>query len=352
MMESRWDSCGFDFPAGLSSSGWSNMKRTAKTAASASVIGLLCLLSTYWIASQYWTERLVVVPPEPPEKEVVWTGTISTTNGWEFKLRNVLDFARRDARHIEFCKQTRQLFIAFGDQKDDTLYQWDVDKCELVHTYHVGKGFHPYEYAISPAGKYLIIERMDTFATNWETLIFDVEKRTVVRELGNIGCWFRLRFSADGQTAWAGEASFRLDGTLINGAPVEDFRTNLQSQLWYVGFSKDPRSRPGLYYRDSSGDTNLLTHDCWHDNYWITKDAKLIVAANWHDEIVLWDAESLQELARQRITNHHNGGGYIIYDEPNDRFLIADPSYQGTTFLRELSITKRPSPTSRLADKP
>ena len=73
------------------------------------------------------------------------------------------------------------------------------------------------------------------------------------------------------------------------------------------------------------------------------KDGRLVLAATWHDDIILWDAETRQEIARQRITNHHNGAGRVVYDEAKDRFLIADPSWKGVKYLRALTVTKRPS---------
>ena len=332
------------------------MKRNFKIAAITCGTVLLCLAAAYWFALRYWTQRTAVIPIQPAEREVMWTGVISTTNGWEFKLENLFDFRKRNAQPI-FCEKTRQLFMGFGDLKDDSFYQWDVDKGECVYTFHVGKGFHPSVEAVSPDGKYLVVTRYTSQVTDWKTLIISVEKRSVVGELGDLGAIFETRFSADYTKVWLrtgahydGPIVFELDGTPIKSFSAEDFPEIRDRRIWDVPVSKSRDINTGLFFKSSSDVTNLLTTDYWHDNYWITKDGRIIIASNWHDEIVIWDAESAKEIIRQRITNHRNGGGFVIYDKTKDRFLIADPSYQGTTFLRALRVTKQPSRSSQLAN--
>jgi hypothetical protein len=338
------------------------MKRRFKIIAAAGIAACLCLAAAYWLALSHWTERPAAAA-QPPEKKIMWTGVISTTNGWEFKLENIINFGKRNVRHVEFCKNTRQLFIVFGDWKDNPLYQWDVDKCKRVYTFHFGKGFCPFNFAVSPDGKYLIVKRYTTQAQSSETRtsIIDIVKQSVVRELGDIGSWSCVYFSPDGTKMWLDAvtlenmfngAAFKLDGTPIKNFSKEDFPESRDPRLWQVGQSKSPPPPiPGLYYKDRSGTEHLLAEEAfgWND-YVITKDERLIVAANLNDEIVIWDGETAKEIVRQRITDHEELGGYVIYDDARDRFLIADPSSKGTTRLRALRVTKRPRANPRRAN--
>ncbi len=88
--------------------------------------GVACVVIGYWGARSFWLHRTAVTIPVLPEAEVMQTGTISTTNGWEFKIVKVLGFGRRNVRHMEFCAGTRQIFVAFGDRKDGSIFQWDT----------------------------------------------------------------------------------------------------------------------------------------------------------------------------------------------------------------------------------
>lgn len=333
-----------------------HMKRNFKIAATASMAALLCLMAAYLVALRYWTGRTAVTFIRPPEKEVMWTGTISTTNGWEFTLVDVLNFERRNAAAVLFCKATRQLFIGFSDKQDDACYQWDLDTGKCVYAFHAGDGFRQVAEAVSPDGNYLIVTRYTSQVTDWRTLIVSVEKLSVVAELGDLGAIFEVRFSSDCKKVWLRcgaknvPSVFQLDGTPVEDFSVNDFLEINTGQLWDVAPAKSREVKPGLFFKDSSGVSHLLATNYWHKNYGLTKDGKLIVASNWNDELVVWDAGSAQEIVRQRITNHHNGGGYVIYDETTDRFLIADASYQGTTHLRALVVTKRPTPISQLAN--
>ncbi len=286
----------------------------------------------------------------------MWTGTISSTNGWEFTLRNLFDFRRRQVAPVVFCEKTRQLFVGFSDKQDDAFYQWDLDSGRCVYAFHAGKGFRQYPEAVSPDGRYLIVTRYTSQVTNWETFIVSVEKRSVVAKLGYLGAVFEVRFSPDGTKIWLrcgasnGPAVFTLTGAVVKEFSENDFLRLTDSQLWHVPVSKFQNEKPGLYFKDSSGITHLLATDYSSHNYWITKDRKIIVTSNRQDEIVIWDAESARELARQRITKDRMGGGRVIYDEVKDRFLITDVSYQGTTYLRTLTVTKRPSANSQLTN--
>ena len=331
------------------------MKRNFKLAAIVCVTVLICLTIAYLLALRFWTQRTAVIPVKPPEAAVFWTGTISTTNGWEFKLENLFNFGKQNAGSLIFCEKTRQLFICFGGKDDDSFSQWDLDTGKCVYTSHAGKDFWQCPEAVSPDGKYLVITRAGRggstppFSSPWNTLIINVEKRTVTADLGGLGSIYECHFNRDCSKIWLwtganvdGPVVFALDGKRITNFASEDFPRTQDPVLWDVPLSKANLNEYGLYFKDASGNTNLLTKDHWHNNYWRSKDGRIIIASNWHDEIVIWDAKTLREIVRKRITNHHNGGGWVIYDREKDRFLIADPSYQGTTYLRALLVTKQP----------
>jgi hypothetical protein len=332
------------------------MHRSSQIAGRAGLAAFICLAAAYWFAFRYWTEKTAVVPIQPPEKEVMWTGVISTTNGWEFTLTNLFDFRRRNAAPAVFCNKTRQIFVGFSDKEDDSFYQWDLDSGKCVYTFHAGRGFRQVAEAVSPDGKYLIVTRYTSKVTDWKALIINVETRAVVADLGDLGAIFEVRFSPNCTKVWLrcgardGPAVFQMDGTPVNDVSASEFSEIKDRRIWDVPLTKSHEVKPGLFFKDSLGVTHLLATNYWHNNYGLTKDGKIIVASNWNDELVLWDAGTAQEIARQRITNHHNGGGYLIYDEAKERFLIADASYRGTTHLRVLVVTKRPSATSQLAN--
>jgi hypothetical protein len=311
------------------------------------VLGLALILSGYCHAGESSTT---------PEPNTLWTGIISATNGWEFKLENVFNFGKHGASSVVFCEQTRQLFIHFGGAKDDSFSQWDLDTGKCVYTSHAGKNFCQWPESVSPDGKYLIVTRdglggtTAPFAPPRNTLIINTEKQAVVADLGDLGAIYECRFNSNGTKIWlrAGvnwgnkPIAFMIDGSSLTNFSDADFPKQPNLYLWDVPPSKTTLDTSGLYFKDSNGHTNLLTKDYWNHNYWMTKDNRIIVASNWHDEIVIWDAKTSKEIVRQRITNHHNGGGWIIYDRLKGGFLIVDPSDQGTTYLRVLLITKRP----------
>lgn len=321
--------------------------------------GILCVIVAYFSALSFWLKRNGPTLPAAPEEAVMETGTIST-NGWEFTITEAIDFGRRGARHLSFSASTRQIFVAFSDQDDDGISQWDIDTRQLARVFHLGKGFIPYDHAISPDGRLLIAERLNIEppigrAGELETWIIDVRSGRVLHEFGEIGWWNsdRLRFARDGKSVWLPATSltnwengvaFALDGTHIPNASRDDFPAPRSNKLWVVPVSKGAQKTNGLFYSDHSGVTNFITNDPWGENYATTKDGRLVLVATWHDDIIFWDAETRREIARQRVTNHHNGAGLVLYDEAKDRFLIGDPSGKGVKYLRAITVAKRPPP--------
>ena len=66
------------------------------------------------------------------------------------------------------------------------------------------------------------------------------------------------------------------------------------------------------------------------------------------------DCETILHLYEEHgveLMDHlHGMYAFFLYDETKDRFLIADPSDQGTTYLRVLTVTKRPPPNPQLVN--
>jgi WD40 repeat protein len=262
----------------------------------------------------------------------------------------------KGASSVLFSEKTRQLFICYEWNKDDAFYQWDLDTEKCVYVHHVGKGFWQWLEAISPDGRYLVATRGASSGSAplstppWNTFIFDINKRTVMANLGDLGAIYECRFNQDCSKIWlwtganlAGPIVFALDGKRITDFSSGDFPKIQDPLLWDVPPSKATLDEYGLYFKDASGNTNLVTKDYLQNNYWRSKDGRIIIASNRDNEIVIWDTKTLREIVRKRITNHHNVGGLVIYDREKDRFLIADPSDHGTTYLRVLMVTKRPA---------
>ncbi len=172
-----------------------------------------------------------------------------------------------------------------------------LDTGRLVHTFELGKGFISYDYSISPDGRFLIAERVNVepvvgHVPEYGTFIIDVQSGRVLRDLGDIGCWAswqdQVRFGADGRSVWLGAktlenwdrgVAFALDGTPIQNASKNDFPSPERKNLWAVPLSKSNLTNDGLFYRTSSGVTNLITRDYWWRNYAITKDGSVILVA-------------------------------------------------------------------------
>jgi hypothetical protein len=324
------------------------IKRILKMDRRILTVGFVCFAAVYGLAIYFWCARMITVPSPPAERKVMWTGNIAGANGWQFKLANLCDLGKISAKSVVFSPRTRQLFIGFDESDNGALYQWDIDKTRLVSKFILEQGFSQHVDAISPDGRHLIVTG-HAQAPLGKTSIVSVDRHKVVAELGNLGTIYECRFSADGSKVclWTGATygpvAFEMDGTRVKNFHETDFEKNQKQPIFYVPVSKTNTVDYGLFLRDGSGAKHLLTKNCWN---WGFDDSlmagKVIVAPSWNDDIVFWDAASAKEIARQRITNHHDGAGYMFYDALKDRFLIVDPSYQGTAYLRTLSIAKRP----------
>ena len=271
----------------------------------------------------------------------------------DFRVINILDFGRRDVRTFTFHSASRLLFVSHGCE-DDALYQWDVDAKRLVHTYHLGRDWFCDEVAASPHGRYLVVgcfsRRIGTINDS-KTVIIDLEARRMRAELDTrirlldakvlfspANDKFRIEYPRRG----LGDETVVYDvhGNRLTGVSARIPYKPPPPRLWEVPCSKDPLPRRGLYYRNEEGVVLWIRADPWHDNYGLTKDERYIVATNWDDDIQAWDAATGGEVFRYRTSNHSNGGGYLCYDEKQNRFLIGDASYKGTTWLRALEIAE------------
>lgn len=279
------------------------------------------------------------------------SGQASSATGdgqYAFSIVNVLDFGQRQVRNFVFCSATRQLFVSHLEgppsKYDDLLYQWDIDSGHLLHKYHLGTGFICDNVAASPDGRHLLVGCWPLKGTECRTLLIDTQEKKIMLDLKRSDRIFDARFAQDGLTFWMLTSeernkgiAFRLDGTQLPNFSMEEFPSPGSPSIWTVPASKETKG--GLFYKGTDGVHHLLTSNNWHENSGITSDGKIIVTTTWDDEIIAWNAETLKEVFRQKITNHHNGGGYIAYDPKLNRFLIGDCS-SGTTWLRALMIGK------------
>ena len=331
------------------------LTRIIPICAAFAIVSVVILLSDYF----YWRNRFDTQNPKPVEAKVMTTGTLRSTNGWGFELRKVINFGRRQVNDIVFCKKTRQLFVSFGDgtkNADHPIVQWDLDSAKQVTVFHFDKEWQTADFAISPDGSRLVVELQKPYKPDRRTLVMDVTNRSLVRDLGDIGSWTSwnhgICFNRDGSALWLSAftvsnwdrgVALKLDETIMKEFSMDEFPKTGDARIWDVPCTKERVRHDGLYFKDASGNTRRLTQDYWGGNYAVARDGHTVVAASWHDDIVAWDGRTGTEIARQRITDHHNGAGFVIYDEVKDRFLIADPSPTGVKYLRALVVTKQPN---------
>src|SRR4051812_20740830 len=122
----------------------------------------------------------------------------------DVRVSDLLDFGRSQVRTFALCGATRRLLVSHGT-KDDALYQWDVDRHELEHTYHVGAGFFCDFVALSPDGRFAVVGcypvrtgEPQVGPTPLKTLLLDTVMFATVRDLALDVRIFDVRFGADG----------------------------------------------------------------------------------------------------------------------------------------------------------
>ena len=78
---------------------------------------------------------------------------------------------------------------------------------------------------------------------------------------------------------------------------------------------------------------NMITPSHWHDNYAITRDGQYVVTTTWDGEVLAFSTAEKKVVFKQKIADQY---GYLAYDDKDDRFLLGDAMYNGTTYLRAL----------------
>ena len=279
--------------------------------------------------------------------EQIKIANLVASSPYRFQIVRLFDLGRRDVRNFAFSPVTRQLFVSHLDKKDNLFYQWDIDSGKLVHTYCLGGNFMCDNITVSPDGRYLLVGCWPFDGSNCKTLLIDTNEKLLVHRFEFTDRIFESRFSADNRLVWmrtsgASEKglAFRIDGTKLVEFASEDFPRSGPPNVWRVPAAKGEKVRSGLYYRNPQGSAYLLTDRPWHDNFGLTSDGNLIAATDWDDHVSVWDTQSRELLLRAQTTQHDNGGGYLAYDPKYNRFLIGDCSYNGTSWLRALTITR------------
>ena len=147
----------------------------------------------------------------------------------------------------------------------------------------------------------------------------------------------------------AGEKLLRVTATPGDGSPPRTYtfdaaghRTTASPSMfpaarkrnvWVLESSRETIDTHGLYYTDSGGRSYLITPDHWHDNYDITNDGQFVVTTTWDGEVLVWSTEQKQAVYRKKLNPQY---GYLAYDAMLDRFLLADATENGTSYLRAL----------------
>ena len=262
-----------------------------------------------------------------------------------FTIVNVFDFGRHRVRNFTFCPATRRLYVSFTDKLDNLLYEWDVDKGEVLHKYDFGEEYMPDSVIVSHSGSHLVVGCWPLDFSRLQqckTVIVDIAHGRQIQTLSLTDRTFWPEFSTDGSMFWVddrgrGRKAFDLAGRPLTGVRYKKPEPQNQS-AWRIESAKDTIETHGLYYRDADGKDHHLTQNEWHDNYCVTKDKRFIVATTWDGELLVWRTDDCEEIFRQKLSSQY---GYLAYDSETNRVLLGDAKHDGTTFLRALVIEKR-----------
>jgi hypothetical protein len=260
---------------------------------------------------------------------------ICSASGAEQKERvtivNVLNLGRAEVRQMAYIPGSSQLLVSHGGNSPSAVYQWNLKKEKLAHTYDLGPRFFCDEIRVSPDAKVVVVAccRVSDFDAkiDWgnKALILNPAKQSVIRSIDTPERIQRVQFTPDSQQFLLQMTSYRwvLDNTgrpVTNDVSVGD--TNLQSErAWRVEPSKGrPQATWGLHCRDDSGQVHLLTADEFHDNFAVTTN-HYVAATTWKGELVIWRLSDGKEIFRKKMAERY---GYLTYDPDEDRILWAD----------------------------
>jgi hypothetical protein len=263
------------------------------------------------------------------------------------EVSDELDFGRQDVRNFVLSNSSRRLFVSHLDKKDDLLYQWDVDKRELEHSYHVGPGYFCDNVALSPDGRFAVVGCYPIEGHKFKTILLDTTTFATVRDLGFDERISEVRFDRDGgrflikpnvRRADSPGDAFDTTGRRIDRFVPADFERvqNPQKKVWRIESSKMTTETHGLYCNDAQGKPRRLTENEWHDNYGVTRDGKYVAATTWDGEFVVWRLADAKEVARLKMAEQY---GYLQYDDKNDRFLWGHAGLGGITKLKSIVVS-------------
>lgn len=270
-----------------------------------------------------------------------------------FAVVDVLDLGRKEVRSFAFNSAAQELFVSFSDRWStergtlgDDLQQWSLSQTKLVFTYRVDPRWYVDAVTVSPDGRRAVVVAQQ--ATSVRYMLLDTEKHAVMsRDLGPHDIIERAEFSADSRRirikGWSLEHGDEEHVFDTNGRPVakapSDFPVRPRGDVWVIESSKGTSNTHGLYFTAPDGTDHLVTQGHWHGNYGITRDRRFVVTTTWDGDLLAWDTAEKRVAFTWKIAPSY---GYLAHDELNDRFLIGDAHYQGTTKLRALVRTREP----------
>jgi hypothetical protein len=289
--------------------------------------------------------------------------TSAPRRGDGFVLSNVVDFGHRHVRSFAFDGTSRQLFVSFDDRSSaevdaggDRLYQWDVSSNTLVHTYSLEPQWIVDEIFASEGASRLVLrlyQPRHALGSAWgKYLLVDPQKHVVVATdlgphddrsaevlFGRSGKRFCLNIR---RTLGEPLTRFVFDEE-ARPAPAssDEFLPREKPHLSVIEASKATMATTGLNYADDMGQKTLVVRNQWHSNFDLTKDGRYVVTTTWDGELVVWSTADKQTVHREKLAEQY---GYLAYDAKDDRFLLGDAMYNGTTFLRQFVI--RPATSS------
>lgn len=254
------------------------------------------------------------------------------------RVSDVLDFGRRRVRNFVFSNASRRLFVSHLDHHDDLLYQWDLDKKEVEHIYHIG-GFICDSVVLSPNGRFAVVGCWHSEDFRSKTILLDTVTKTIVCDLAideRIGS--HARFDRGGDRfliKWGPSPAHAFDttGRRIEHFDAADFQRTEDTRIWRVQSLKWTGETHGLYCKDAYGVPKRLTaREC---NYAVDLDEKYLAATTRDGELIVWRLEDAAEVARLKMAQ---ANGYLQYDAKEDRFLWGDATDDGTTKLKAIVL--------------
>ena len=200
--------------------------------------------------------------------------------------------------------------------------------------------------AADPEGRFLLVGCWPFQGFDCKTLLIDTKEGKITRDLHVSDRIFTARFNKNGTKIWMKTSNYQLtgengivydlNGNVVRDFDPKDFSYGKNQRLWVIESSKDTFNTHGLYLKDDEGKTRRLSRNVWHDNFGMTKDGRFVAATTWDGDLIVWRIEDGELVFKRKMASQY--GGYMAYDEVQNRFLIGDVVSDGTTFLRALEM--------------